>query len=126
MIEHNKLSYKVIGAIFNVYNELGPGMLESVYEKALLYELSIAGIKAKSQVSIPIKYKNIKFEVGFRADLIVENSIIVEIKSVDALTIVHHNQLVSYLKMSDKKLGFLVNFNTVRLKENIIRKVNNL
>lgn len=125
-MELNELSYKVRGAIYTVYKELGAGLLESVYEAALLYELTSLGLKAESQVPLPVIYKEIKLELGFRLDILVENEIIIEIKSVESLHNVHKKQLLNYLKLSKKKLGFLVNFNVDLLvdKESFIRIIN--
>lgn len=105
---------------------LGPGLLESVYETALTYELREAGLDVKAQVPLPMVYKGVAMEVGFRLDLLVANRVVVEVKSVDAILEVHHMQLLTYLKLSGHKLGLLINFNVPRLKEGIIRKVNGL
>ena len=123
----NDLSYSVRGAIFEVFKELGPGLLESVYEAALMYELSEMGCSVQCQVSLPVYYKSIRLDVGFRIDLLVNDAIIIELKSVEALHDVHKKQLLTYLKLADKKVGFLVNFNASFLtdKESIIRIVNN-
>ncbi len=120
------LSYKIRGAIYTVYKELGPGLFESVYEAALMYELESIGIKAQSQMSLPAFYKGIKLDLGFRLDILVENQVIIEIKSVESLHNVHKKQLLNYLKLSGKKLGFLVNFNVDLLvdKESLIRIIN--
>lgn len=125
MIE--ELTYKIRGCIFEVFKELGPGLLESVYEAALVYELLNRGLMARSQVPLPVKYKAVKLDLGFRIDILVEDEIIIEIKSVEALHDVHKKQLLTYLKLTDKQVGFLVNFNSAHLvdKESIIRIVNN-
>jgi GxxExxY protein len=125
MIE-NELSYKIWGAAFKVHSELGPGLLESVYEMALTYELKQLGLEVKNQIGIPMVYANIKFDVGFRLDILVNDLIIIEIKSVDMLSDIHHKQLLTYLKLSDKKLGLLINFNAISLKDSIVRIVNKL
>ena len=125
-MKENEISYKVRGASFKVYNELGPGLLESVYETALSYELKKMGCSVKNQIGIPMKYFDIQFDIGFRMDILVNNLVIVEIKSVDKLNDVHHKQLLTYLRLTDKKLGLLINFNTNSLTTNIIRIVNNL
>lgn len=125
MIE-NEISYDIRGAAFEIYNELGPGLLESVYEEALIYELKNKGYHVRSQVPIPMKYKELDFEVGFRLDIIVNEKVIIEIKSVEKLRDVHYKQLLTYLKLSNKKLGLLINFNDTSLKDSIIRIVNNL
>ncbi len=100
--------------------------MESVYEKTLEYELSVLNLDVKTQVAIPFNYENIKFDCGFRLDLLVEDKIIIELKSVENLLDVHHKQLLTYLKLTDKKLGLLINFNCVSLKSGIVRIVNNL
>jgi len=125
MIE-NDISYDIRGAAFKVYNELGPGLLESVYETALAYELEQMNYMVRRQVGIPMTYREINFDVGFRLDLIINDLVIIEIKSVESLLDVHHKQLLTYLRLSDKKLGLLINFNTSTLKDSIIRIVNNL
>jgi GxxExxY protein len=122
----NDITYKIRGAIFTIHKELGPGLLESVYEAALLYELQSIGLNVKSQLGIPVKYKDVKLELGFRMDILVEDLIIIEIKSIEILHDVHKKQLLTYLKLSNKKLGILVNFNASVLKdkESIIRIIN--
>jgi len=122
----NKISYDIRGAIFKVYQNLGPGLLESVYESALAYELIKAGRKVKTQVGLPVKYEDQIMELGFRLDILVDDLVIVEIKSVEALAPVHHKQLLTYLKLTGLKLGLLVNFNTNDIKKDIVRIVNNL
>jgi GxxExxY protein len=122
----NEISYEIRGAVFNVYNELGPGLLESVYETALTYELKQLGFDVKNQIGIPMKYADINFDIGFRLDILVEDKVIIEIKSVEALADVHHKQLLTYLKLTGKKLGLLINFNTSSIAKSIIRIVNNL
>lgn len=122
----NEISYKIRGAIFIVYNKLGPGLLESAYEAALAYELSKDGLKVRTQVGLPFRYEEIKLEVGYRLDLLVEDKVVIEVKSVDDLADVHFKQVVTYLKLSGLKLGILVNFNTSDIKESIKRVVNKL
>ncbi len=109
-----------------MYNRLGPGLLESVYEKALAYELRELALKVECQVGIPMTYEEIRFDVGFRLDILVEGLVIVEIKSMEALTEVHHKQLLTYLKLMNKKLGLLINFNTISIDKSIFRIVNHL
>lgn len=125
-MELNDLTYKIRGAIFTVFNELGPGLLESVYEAALAYELNEIGLNTKTQVHLPVVYKDVRLELGYRIDILVENSIVIEVKSVETLHAVHKKQLLTYLKLSAKKLGILVNFNSAKLidKENLIRIIN--
>lgn len=122
----NDLTYKIRGALFKVHSSLGPGLLESVYEAALTYELCQSGLNVQTQVGLPVSYNDIKLELGFRLDILVQNSVIIEIKSVEALHDVHKKQLLTYLKLSGKKIGILVNFNVSSLKdkESIIRIIN--
>jgi len=122
----NDISYDIRGAAFKVHKELGSGLFESVYETALAYELRELGYDVKTQVGIPMIYNNIKFEIGFRLDILVSELVIVEVKSIEALSNVHYKQLLTYLKLSDKKLGLLINFNADSLKDSIKRVVNNL
>ena len=122
----NDISYFIRAAIFKTYNGLGPGLLESIYEQVLLYELKRSGIHVKAQIALPFQYESITFDLGFRLDLLVENKVIIEIKSVENLHEVHHKQLLTYLKLTHLKLGILVNFNTADIKISIFRKVNNL
>ena len=122
----NDISYKIRGAIFNVYNKLGPGLLESVYSKALTYELEKEGLKVKREVPISIIYDDIDLDVGFRLDLLIENKVIVEIKSVEKLAKVHHKQVLTYLKITDLCLAILVNFNVDDITSGIFRKANHL
>ena len=125
MIE-NEISYKIRGAIFKVYNALGPGLLESAYEAVLSYELAQMGLNIKTQVSLPLIYNDIKLDVGYRLDILVEDKVIIEVKSVENLIEVHHKQLITYLKLSGRKLGLLVNFNKNDIEHSIFRKVNGL
>ena len=122
----NEISYKIRGAIFKVFNALGPGLLESAYEAVLMHELIKAGLEVKSQVALPLIYDDIKMDVGYRIDILAENKVIIEIKSVENLAEVHHKQVITYLKLSGKKLGLLVNFNCVEIDKSIFRKVNGL
>lgn len=122
----NDLSYAIRGAIFKVYNNLGPGLLESVYEAALAFELKKQGLQVRTQVALPVIYESERLDLGFRIDLLVNEIVIVEIKSIDELHDVHHKQVLTYLKLAQKKLGLLVNFNTGDISQSIIRKVNNL
>lgn len=122
----NDISFDIRGAAFKVHNNLGPGLLESVYEIALAHELSKLGYDVRMQVGLPVVYDDIKMEMGFRMDLVVNDLVVVEIKSVDALADVHHKQVLTYLKLSGKKLGLLINFNVNTMKDSIIRIVNNL
>jgi GxxExxY protein len=125
-LKENDISFDIRGAAFKVHTELGPGLLESVYEAALSYELSKMGYQIKNQVGVPMIYAEMKMDVGFRLDILVNELVIVEVKSIDALADIHHKQLLTYLKLSGKKLGILINFNSASLKDSIVRIVNNL
>ena len=122
----NDLAYKTRGAVFKVHKSLGPGPLESVYEATLVYELMQLGLKVFSQVGLPVNYNGVLPELGFRIDLLVEDLVILEIKSVEVLHDVHKKQLLTYLRLSGKKIGILVNFNvnTLKDKESLIRIIN--
>jgi GxxExxY protein len=125
-MKENEISYTIRGAIFKVYKELGPGLLESVYEAALLYQLKKDGLEANSQVPIPVIYDGQELNIGFRIDILVENKVIIEIKSVEELSRMHHKQVITYLKLTKLKLGILVNFNSDNVLNSIFRKVNDL
>lgn len=125
-MEENEISFVIRGCAIEIHKALGPGLLESVYESALYYELSEKGLKVKAQVPMPLVYKEVKQDIGYRLDLLVEDKVVVEIKSVENLAPVHFAQILTYLRLSDKKLGLLINFNTKILKEGIHRIVNNL
>ena len=122
----NDLSYKIIGSAMEVYKTLGPGLLESAYEKALVHELNLAGIPVQSQVGVEMSYKGVNIGEGLRLDLLIDNQIIVELKSVEELKPVHHKQLLTYLRLMDKRLGLLINFNVTDIMQGIKRVVNNL
>ncbi|MCH7658172.1 MAG: GxxExxY protein [Bacteroidetes bacterium] len=122
----NEISYKVIGAVIKLHKQIGPGLLESAYENALSYDLKSLGLEVEQQVPMPFKYKDVYLEVGYRIDLMIENKVILEIKSVDRLAPVHFAQTLTYLKLSEKKLGLLINFNEKIIKNGIHRLVNNL
>ena len=118
------LSYKVIGCAMEVYNVLGPGLLETAYEKALTHELQINGLSVSSQVPVEMSYKGVNLGEGLRLDLLVEDSLIVELKSVEELKPVHYKQLLTYLKLTDKRIGLLINFNVNDFRDGIKRVVN--
>ena len=120
----NELTFKVRGAIFEVYKILGPGLLESTYEAALGYEFDTLGLEYKTQVPINVLYKGKDLGLGFRMDMLIEDILVLELKSVDLLTDIHKKQLNTYLKLANKPLGLLINFNTKNLNTNIIRIVN--
>lgn len=125
-MDENELSYKIRGAIFKVYNTLGPGLLESVYEAALCYQLKKDGLKVDNQVKVDVVYDGKVLPVDYRIDILVDDKVIIELKSVESLLPVHHKQLLTYLKLTKKKLGLLVNFNSDDITQSIIRKVNRL
>ena len=120
----NPLSYKIIGCAMEVYNTLGPGLLEAAYEKALIHELELNGLSVASQVPVEMNYKGVNLGEGLRLDLLVEDSIIIELKSVEELKPVHYKQLLTYLKLMDKRIGLLINFNVYDFREGIKRVVN--
>ncbi|KAF2512521.1 GxxExxY protein [Flavobacterium foetidum] len=120
----NEISYLIRGAIFKVYNNLGPGLFESVYESALLYELEKLELKIQKQVEVIITYEEIILDPAFRIDILVEEKVIIELKSVDDLAPIHYKQLATYLRLTNKKLGLLVNFNTTNILNDIKRIAN--
>ena len=122
----NQISYQIRGAIFDVYNELGPGLLESVYEEAMVFELNKRGLSIQRQLEVPILYKGERLSTDLRLDLLVEDAVIVELKSVSELQDVHYKQLLTYLKLTKKKLGILVNFNTDDIQYDIKRVANGM
>jgi GxxExxY protein len=119
-----QVSHAVITAAMKVHTELGPGLLESTYIACLQYELVSAGIRSASQVGLPVVYHGVRLELGYRMDLVVEDLVIVEVKSVEGISPVHQAQIISYLKLSGKSIGLLINFNVVHLKDGIRRFVN--
>ncbi len=123
--EYNVLGGEILDASIHVHKEMGPGLLESVYHQCLMHELSSRGIVCKSEVFLPLHYKGKKLNKTFKIDLLVEEEIIIELKAVDALLPVHEAQIISYLKLAQKKLGYLINFNTPLLKNGFKRFVNN-
>ncbi|WP_159476039.1 GxxExxY protein [Chryseobacterium sp. 18068] len=125
-MDENELSYIIRKCIFNVYNTLGPGLLESVYQQILVYELQENGLNLKSELLLPVKYNDKLFDINFRIDILVEDKVILELKSVRSIEDIHYKQLYTYLKLSNKKLGLLVNFNTTNILDGIKRVVNNL
>ena len=125
-MHENEISERIIGCAIEVHKILGPGLLESAYEECLFYEIFQTGLRVEKQKPLPLIYKEIKLEVGYRIDLIVENKVLVEIKSVEALNDIHTAQVLTYLKLSGCKLGLLMNFNVLRVKDGIKRLVNNL
>ena len=120
----NDLTYKIIGCAMEVYKTLGPGLLESVYEQALIYELELNGLDVKSQVAVDVVYKGKLICPDLRVDLLIDDTIIIELKSVEELKPVHHKQILTYLRLMNKKVGLLINFNVPDLKDGIKRVIN--
>ena len=126
-MNENDISKSVLDAAFKIHKQLGPGLFESVYESVLEYELiNKHNLNVRKQVAIPVIWEDVKLDIGFRSDLIVEDKLIIEIKSIETLAPVHHKQLLTYLKLTNLKLGLLINFNEELLKNGIKRIVNNL
>jgi len=125
-MSENEISRIIVNCAFKVHNELGPGLLESAYEACLIHELLKEGVKVESQRPLPLIYKGIKIDCGYRLDIIVDDKVIVEIKSIEELSNIHTAQLLTYLKLSNKRLGLLINFNVILIKNGIKRIVNNL
>jgi GxxExxY protein len=123
MLEHEKLTEQIIGAAIEVHRHLGPGLLESAYRKCMVRELELRGLEVQAEVPLPIEYKGISIEPAFRMDLVVNKLVVVELKAVDAFVPVHEAQLLTYLKLSGKKVGLLFNFQSPVLKDGIIRRV---
>jgi GxxExxY protein len=122
----NEIAAIIVNKAFEIHVKLGPGLLESVYEEVMFYELDKKGLRVERQKAIPVVWDEIKMNLGFRADIIVEDKVIVELKSVEQIAPVHPKQLLTYLRIADKKLGLLINFNEKLIKNGIIRIVNNL
>ncbi len=123
MKELNAISFDIIGCAIKVHSELGPGLLESTYEVCLMHELIELGYVVERQKELPVVYKQHKLDAGYRIDLLVQKQIIVELKSIDAIAPIHEAQLLTYLKLAHKKLGLLINFNVLQLKDGIVRRV---
>ena len=126
MITENELSKIVFNCALKVHQNLGPGLLESAYEECLFYELNKTGLEIQKQKALPLVYEEVKLDIGYRIDIINENKLILEIKSVEALNDIHFAQLLTYLKLTNCKLGMLMNFNVALIKNGIKRVVNNL
>lgn len=123
-MEANKITEQIIGCAINVHRSLGPGLLESAYQECLLYELKKAGLFVEKEKALPLVYEEVKLDCGYRIDLLVEKQIVVEIKSVEALNDVHTAQVLTYLKLSNCKIGLLINFNVTQLTNGIKRLYN--
>ena len=122
----NEIAKTVVDACFQIHRQLGPGLFESVYEEVLCYELEDLGLSISRQKSIPVFWKDLKLDQGFRADIVVNDKVIIEIKAIELLKRVHYKQLMTYLKLTDLKLGLLINFNEALIKNGIHRIVNDL
>ena len=122
----NEIAKVVVDAAFHIHTALGPGLLESVYQATLTHELRRRGLRVNSEVEIPVVYQEVRLDIGFRADLIVEDKVIIELKAVESTAPVHKKQLLTYLRLTGKRLGLLINFNVVLIKDGITRIVNHL
>ncbi len=125
-MSENVVAQQIVDAAYRVHTILGPGLLESVYEAALAYELEKRGLRITRQQVIPVVYETVRIHTGFHADLVVEDKVIVEIKALESIAPVHKKQLLTYLKLADKRLGLLINFNVALIKDGITRIVNGL
>lgn len=126
IVTENEIAKVIVDAAYKIHTTLGPGLLESVYEQVLAHELEKRNLKVIRQLPIPIVYESVKLAEGFRADLMVENKVIVELKSVEIIAPVHKKQLITYLRLADKRLGLLINFGSALIKDGITRIVNGL
>ena len=125
-MSENEIARQIVDAAFKIHTTLGPGLLESVYQAVLGFELQKRGLSTVCQQSLPVIYDSVRLDVGFRIDLLVDDKVIVEIKSVESLAPVHRKQLLTYLRLADKRLGLLINFNAAKIKDGITRVVNGL
>jgi GxxExxY protein len=123
-MELNEITGAIVGAAMKVHTEIGPGVLESVYRKCLQHELQKCGLAVQSEVKLPVRYDGLLLESGYRLDLLVQNQIVIELKCVDALLPIHKAQLLTYLRLADKPLGLLLNFNVVHMRNGIQRVIN--
>jgi GxxExxY protein len=122
----NELAHEIVDAAYRIHTELGPGLLESVYSLTLAWELEQRGLRVTCQTDVPVVYRGIRMEAGFRADLIVNDKVIIEVKSIENVMPVHKKQLLTYLRLADKRLGLLINFNVVLIKDGITRIANHM
>ncbi len=123
MLIQEQLTEQIIGAAIEVHRELGPGLLESAYEECLCHELHLRGMKFQRQMDLPIAYKGLKLDCGYRLDIVVEDSVLIELKSIEQILPIHQAQLLTYLHLSGKKVGLLINFSVSVLKNGIVRRV---
>jgi len=125
-MNENEIATIIVDAAYTIHQRLGPGLMESVYESTIAYELGKRGLAVKRQQALPVIYETVRMNMGFRADLIVDEKAIVEIKSIETIAPVHRKQLLTYLRLTNKRLGLLINFNVELIKEGITRVVNRL
>ena len=123
MLLHEQVTEQIIGAAIEVHRELGPGLLESAYEQCFCHELHLRGLPFQCQLQLPVEYKGLKLDCGYRLDAVVDDSVLIELKSVEQILPIHHAQLLTYLRLSGKKVGLIINFNVAVLKNGIIRRV---
>lgn len=123
MLEQEHLTESIIGAAIDVHRELGPGLLESAYEECLCHELHLRGLRFQRQVELPVTYKGLKLDCGYKLDIVVEEQIVLELKSIEQILPIHQAQLLTYLRLSGKRLGLLINFNVAVLKNGIVRRI---
>ena len=123
MLEQEHLTEVIIGAAIDVHRELGPGLLESAYEECLCHEVHLRGLKFQREVDLPVIYKGLKLDCGYRLDVVVEEQVVLELKSIEQILPIHHAQLLTYLRLSGKRIGLLMNFNVAVLKNGIVRRV---
>jgi len=122
MLEQEQLTEAIIGAAIDVHRELGPGLLESAYEVCLCHELHLRGLHFQRQVELPVGYKGLKLDCGYRLDIVVEEQVVLELKSIEQILPIHQAQLLTYLRLSGRKIGLLINFNVAVLKNGIVRR----
>lgn len=123
-LDHNAITQAVLDAAFRIHTALGPGLLESAYETCLAFELAECGMKVARQVALPVVYRGVRLDAGYRLDLLVEDSVVVEVKAVEAVLPVHEAQLMSYLKLAGKPVGLLLNFHVTHMRDGITRRIN--
>jgi GxxExxY protein len=125
-VTENDIGTIIIGAAIKIHSAVGPGLLESAYEACLVYELTKQGLRVQTQTAVPLTYEELRIDAAYRADLIVENLVVIELKVVDAILPVHRSQLLSYLRLGGFKLGYLLNFNVAQMRDGIVRMVQRL
>jgi GxxExxY protein len=123
LLMHEAITERIIGAAIEVHKHLGPGLLESVYEECLCYELNLRGLTYQRQVELPIRYKGVLLDCGYRMDVVVEDAVVLELKGIDLLLPIHEAQLLTYLRLSSKRVGLLINFSVPALKDGIVRRI---